>query len=228
MKTNMDEIKRIAKTLAYTTVNFDEQIPFIVHHPFFQTSVYTIGGEKFRMLDLTNCEERELAIKNVVKIIEKVKGISEFFMLVTKPYLPAFFKFTHKYMSEQDYAEFLSEMWTYVEFPNNDANISKLEFIKLFEKANKDFLMTKDELQYIEQMPEEITIYRGLNGKASVKALSWTTDISKAEWFANRFGGNGEVHSAKVNKRDILAYFTGRGESEVVVNFKKLREIQKI
>lgn len=75
-------------------------------------------------------------------------------------------------------------------------------------------------------MPEEITVYRGIRGRGSLKALSWTTDIEKAEWFAKRWDKNGKVYSVNVSKDDVLAVFSSRGESELVVDYTKLRNIK--
>ena len=58
-----------------------------------------------------------------------------------------------------------------------------------------------------------------------MKALSWTVDIKQAEWFAQRWGKNGKVYSATINREDVLAVFTSRGESELVVDYTKLRNI---
>lgn len=56
--------------------------------------------------------------------------------------------------------------------------------------------------------------------------MSWTTDIEKAEWFAKRWDKNSKVYSAKVSKDDVLALFSSRGESELVVDYMKLRNIK--
>ena len=74
----------------------------------------------------------------------------------------------------------------------------------------------------LEDLPETITVYRGLQRNASTEALSWTLDKNVAEWFANRFDNNGEVIKATINKKYIFAYINGRGEKEVVLDYKKL------
>ena len=75
-------------------------------------------------------------------------------------------------------------------------------------------------------LPKEITVYRGIRGRGRLEALSWTTDIEQAEWFAKRWDKNGKVYSAMVDKEDVLAVFASRGESELVVDFMKLRDIK--
>lgn len=104
--------------------------------------------------------------------------------------------------------------------------ITAPEFVKIFRRADKTLLMDEDEQKQYSALPKEITVYRGIRGRGSLKALSWTTDIKQAEWFAKRWDKNGKVHSATVDKEDVLAVFASRGESELVVDFMKLRDIK--
>jgi hypothetical protein len=60
--------------------------------------------------------------------------------------------------------------------------------------------------------------------------MSWSTDKTKAEWFAYRFssmdGRTPFLVEGQVQKTDILAYFTGRGESEVVALPEAVEDIK--
>lgn len=87
--------------------------------------------------------------------------------------------------------------------------------------------MEPDELSFYETLPDEIMIYRGISKRGSIKALSWTLDMHKAEWFSQRFGKKSRVYRAKIRREDVLAYFAGRGEYEVVVDYRKLYAIEK-
>jgi hypothetical protein len=130
-------------------------------------------------------------------------------------------------MSQKDFSEFLAEMWTMVEFPNCDHNITVLQFVQLFRKAKLEYMMSDEELTVYNSFPETITIYRGIGQNGKVRALSWSTDVNIAEWFSRRWSEDGIVMAAEIDKKDILAYFSGRGESEVVVDFKKLKNIRE-
>lgn len=80
-----------------------------------------------------------------------------------------------------------------------------------------ELIMDEDEMAAFNALPELITVYRGTQ-KGLPLGLSWTTDRERAEWFANRFGRDDPVVTeGTVNKGDVLAYFLGRGESEIVV-----------
>ena len=58
-----------------------------------------------------------------------------------------------------------------------------------------------------------------------MKGWSWTTDPDKAEWFARRFAVRGKecfVAEGTVSKQYVIAYFTGRNESEIVVDPRRV------
>jgi hypothetical protein len=61
-----------------------------------------------------------------------------------------------------------------------------------------------------------------------VKALSWTLDREVAQWFASRYGSQGTVYEAKIDKKHIHALFLGRNESEVIVDPKYLTDITRV
>ena len=87
--------------------------------------------------------------------------------------------------------------------------------------------MDADELRQLQELDETVTIYRGVTpyNQKNIKALSWTLDRDKAEWFAHRFGEDGTVYEAQIDKEHILALFTGRNEAEVIVDPRQLKEI---
>lgn len=80
--------------------------------------------------------------------------------------------------------------------------------------------MEDDEMETFKALPDTITVWRGVAHRESVEGMSWTVDKAKAEWFARRFaGGEGRTPllvEGTVSKRDVLAYFSNRGESEIV------------
>ena len=98
--------------------------------------------------------------------------------------------------------------------------------LQWFKKADKQYLMNEQEREILGEMSGEITIYRGSNEDEYYDDLSWTTNIDIARKFSRRFNDDGTVFSAKINKADILAYFDA--EEEVVVNYKKLKDIEII
>lgn len=67
----------------------------------------------------------------------------------------------------------------------------------------------------VHELPDSpFTIYRG--GEAN--SFSWTIDLETAKWFANRWKQSLPVWQATVTKADIIGYYDGRNEKEVIVN----------
>jgi len=99
-------------------------------------------------------------------------------------------------------------------------------FHKLNQTMVRDILNqpTPDEYQIQHAIPDItesdiITIYRGVTPESAPleRAYSWTLDKNVAQFFANRFGTEGEILTATVRVGDIKAYMSSRSESEVLV-----------
>ena len=226
MKTDMKKVNDIARCLLYLEPQFKEYM--IVSHPFFNNSIFPKKNINDGFYNLSNTLELNEARKIVEENIAKVDKYSTYLIMISKPYLAAFFKYTKDYVSEEDYNNFLSGMWMMVEFVNNDANISPNEFTKIFKKTKKELLMEEEELLAYNKLDDKLTVYRGVKPKSSTKALSWTTDINTAQWFADRWEKNGKVYKAQIDKKYVFAYFLGRGESEVVLDYHKLENVEEV
>ena len=226
-ETDLEAVKGVARNFVYLDVRISEKVGFICHHPYIgQIATVVNENGKLVLKDVRNEKDLEDIRQNIIKTIDTVTGYLQFIHIIRPPYLPAFFKFTRRFLNAYDYSSFLGSMWTIVEFPNVDDNITASEFVKIFRRADKALLMDEDEQKQYSALPEEITVYRGIRGRGSLKALSWTTDMAQAEWFAKRWDKNGKVYSATVDKEDVLAVFTSRGESELVVDFTELSDIK--
>lgn len=89
----------------------------------------------------------------------------------------------------------------------------------------REEMMTAEERHAAGAMPDPIPIYRGYTRTRSMKGWSWTTDPDKAEWFARRFAVKGRecfVAEGTVSKQYVIAFFTGRNESEIVVDPRRV------
>lgn len=84
-----------------------------------------------------------------------------------------------------------------------------------------DWMMDDEERATLAALPETVTVYRGYD-RTNKLGWSWTTDRDKAAWFARRFatvrGSRPRIATATVPRANVLAYFRGRGESEVFVD----------
>ena len=226
-ETDLEAVKGVARNFVYLDVRISEKVGFICHHPYIgQIATVVNENGKLVLKDVRNEKDLEDIRQNILKTIDAVTSYLQFIHIIRPPYLPAFFKFTRRFLNAYDYSSFLGSMWTIVEFPNVDDNITAPEFVKIFRRADRTLLMDEDEQKQYSDLPEEITVYRGIRGRGSLKALSWTTDVAQAEWFAKRWDKNGKVYSATVDKEDVLAVFASRGESELVVDYTELRDIK--
>lgn len=232
-ETNLEKVKKIAKQLVDLPIECDNRFG-IIHHPFISNRFVPKilepedVGKVIPYYDVYNEEDLNKVRSMLKKTIDTTKNYQHFVIIVNKPYLLTFFKYTKDFLSNEDYSKFLSTAWTYTEYPNNDANVSTRELIYYFKKADKNILMSKDELEAYNKLDSVIAVYRGVKPGAKVKALSWTTDKKVARWFADRYEKNGKVYMAVIDKKDVLAYFLNRNEYEVVVNYNKLKHIEEV
>lgn len=97
-------------------------------------------------------------------------------------------------------------------------------------RPHREETMTAKERRALKGMPDTLTIYRGFSGKGTLRGWSWTTDREKGEWFARRPPGplhpaptDPTLVEATVRKSDVIAYFAGRNESEIVVDPRKVK-----
>lgn len=229
-QTNMQEVKCVAKWLLFTDVHTTEYSPMIVHHPFASSGFMILPGTN-EILDITaSMESREKWRDYLGKKIDEAKSAYEIFLMLNKTYALTFIKYAKDGLSAAEFSEILADAWIKAEAPNMDVNVSKTELVGLFSQADKQSLMTESEQKRFADLTETVTVYRGVtsyNAK-NVRALSWTLDRSKAEWFAHRFGEDGKVYQAQIKKADILAIFTSRNESEVVLNPRKLQQLKAV
>ena len=143
---------------------------------------------------------------------------------ISKPYRVQFLDFIKDYISGEELGKLLSWVWTQTEFPNQYGTGMLME---LFKRADKDSLMDGGEKKILDGLPEVVEIYRGTQvKKAKIRGLSWTLSKAKAKWFADRWKTkSGKVYKATIARKDIYAYFDGRGEQEVVVNARRLKNV---
>lgn len=229
MKTDINAIRDICKCLLNLPVDKEEaENRFFLSHPYFETAVFHCFKNKkiYSSLDLTKESEYLQAVKYWEGRID-LMDLPLLFSTIRKQYRLLLFKLSADYLSEKDYGEFLHYVWTVSENPNDDVNVPKSEAIKLFQKADKKYLMEENDYKHYSSLPDIITIYRGVSPGRVKNGLSWTENFEKAEWFSKRFG-DGFILKGTAKKEDVLAYFNSRDEDEIVINPKRIKDIEKI
>jgi len=93
-------------------------------------------------------------------------------------------------------------------------------------RPHRGFLMTNDELRYLNARAKKVTLYRAMSvieKESGEFGVSWTLSRTVAEFYAYKYQGyelhqedEKFVHSITVEKEKLIAYFKGRKEKEVI------------
>ena len=230
IETNIEEIKKNCKVLLNMPLDPAEFNDVFLSHPNFESTIcaYKEEGGGLSLIDIREKENFDKLVSQWEGFIDKTDKVLGLFMGIRKPYMLFLFYVSENYLSEKDYADMLSFVWVDSENPNGDVNVPISQSAEFFKKANKKYLMEPEDYEHYVNLPDEFTVYRGV-AKGRVKdGLSWTENLEKARWFANRWQSNGYIQKATVNKKDVLAYFNTRDEDEIVVSPKDLQNIEVI
>lgn len=228
--TNLGEIKKLARMFVYLDIQDTEYSPLIVKHPFTDSGVvaYRTDDGGIAQADITaDTAALKLWQEEKIRQINEAPTPHEISFMVTKSYSLAFLKYAVPHLSRKDLSKMLADVWVRTESPNNDPNMSKNRLLSLFKKVEPQFLMDEDEYEEFQALEDTVTVYRGVtsHNAKNVKALSWTLNYDTADWFAHRFGEDGTVYEAQIDRRHIYAYFNRRNEHEVIVDPKYLMDI---
>nr|DAW02812.1 MAG TPA: hypothetical protein [Caudoviricetes sp.] len=84
--------------------------------------------------------------------------------------------------------------------------------LKAYEGLKQEDLMSKEEIDKLASLPDELTIYRGTDSSEYPPRISWSLLESKARTFEN-----GRMYKAIINKKDIFAYYSSNGDEEEII-----------
>jgi hypothetical protein len=167
-----------------------------------------------QMNALTN--KRYVEIKERVKQSLEEKDYKRYVWLHERPYRFNAFVEVKDNFSDEDYWETLADVWT----DSENIHQNQLRWKELFEsdRKNKQSFMSEDDLKFFNDLPEEITVYRGCTDGLNEEGFSYTTERDQAEWFANRFSkANPKVIERTIKKEEVFAYTNSRGENEIII-----------
>lgn len=182
----------------------------MVRHPF----CYSVPHSQ-QMNALTN--HRFRLMKEEIEDALAEEQFSRYIFLHERPYrLNAFLEVADKLPCDE-FSRLLASIYTDSEniWQNEDTWRGLLA-----RGIDQSVSMTDSEQQALAALPDEITVYRGYAERGTAEGFSWTTDYDKACWFAKRLAQAGDacfVAEATIPKNDVIWYFEGRGESEIVV-----------
>ena len=196
-ETDLLRVKLVAHTLLDVQIQETVLSPVIVSHPFTSSGISALRNEDGSL--------------SMVDLINNSDDCT---------------RWRRKVGEQIDSAENVHQIFVLL---NPDCNVSKRELVALFRSVPPEFLMDEEERAAHQALEDTVTVYRGVtpyNAK-NISALSWTLDRKTADWFAHRFGEEGTVYEAQIRKEHILALFTGRNESEVIVDPRHLEQIME-
>ena len=231
--TDLKSIKKIACELLKTPILKTDYSPMVVMHPFTNSGFVGYKND-FGKKELGNIVEdekaRSLWIEGLCKVINDCSSVYDVRLLVNKPYRLMFVDEIFDFLSPKDYATLLVFAYIGTENPLDDANMNKRKLISMFKKANKEFLMDKEDYARYSKLDEVVTIYRGVteDNKNNINALSWTLNYNTAKWFAERYGNERYIYRAQIDKNHIFAVNNRREEFEVIVDPKYLTNIELV
>lgn len=184
---------------------FDQNIEdyFFVDHPIFYTKFTIAENQQF---DVSIEEEREEYYKIYFKFLRKFSLEYIINTMIRTPYRIIFFiKFFNEIKNKEKIFE---DIYIGTEFTHRNYN----EMSAIYNCCNLN------NMNNIESDEEYITIYRGQNFKGYAKEnISWTLNLDVAKWFANRFGGEPVILTARIPKSLIWFYTDKRNEEEIVL-----------
>ena len=114
-------------------------------------------------------------------------------------------------VNEREIGLCLEEVWTDSENPSINLAVWKSLFSKYGHLS-----MNATDVKTFASLPDRVKIYRGTD-RPKQKGISWTRSHDIATWFAQRWGAKGKVLTRTVNKKKVVAYYSGRGEQEIII-----------
>ena len=206
---------------------------FLVYHPYYNSMFLSLYDKDTNTFEPINCFDEEKYprwIEFMEGRIKSLDNIYQIFMQMNSAYLMNFLRLTYQYFNNdyEELAKALRYCWSYQEFPNWTERGRSLQSVKKLFRITRKYFMEPEEQEYYDTLPEVVTVYRGQSHDGKYyNALSWTDDLEKATWFAKRFEG-GKLFKATIEKKYIFAFNNERGESELILDYTKLNELEEM
>jgi len=134
-------------------------------------------------------------------------------------YMSVFIKYMDSF-SDEEYWKKLAYVYILQDFMELPYEMFKTIFSA--NRSNRDKLMSNEDIKFLENLPETITIYRGgaTKEKNTGYGISWTLNKDIAQQFVNRkkvlANDEMEVLEITINKSKVVAYINERNEEEII------------
>lgn len=154
------------------------------------------------------------------------EDLDALFIHVDKPYRILALHAVHTEIFAENFWHLFHHWWTTVENPSEYIkyieemlchNTAGLQQDLHFDESRLNE-MHEEDLKAYNSLPDTFTVYRGCHG-FNEDGVSWSLDREVAEKFAINMAIDGKrmLLEGVVHKNDIVAYYTGRHEAEIVV-----------
>ena len=188
--TNLDKVKEVLRILLRIDPKPCEECFAICYHPFTNSS--HACDENRNMLNLLDPDDFQKWVELMDKAIDGVEDVFYATILINPAYLLVFLKYVKPYLSIEDFSKLLCHCWTTEEDPSQDKNVKLRTVVSWFKQAKKEYMMDENEMSYLNSLPDEVTVYRGVARHRARGGLSWTANLDTATWFAHRFDSSTE------------------------------------
>ena len=227
----LQRAKSLATTFLHIPMTSTAFSPVVVMHPFFE-SAFLHDKQGIFNAQIEEARYDKYLIHFRDNAINKREDLSDLLALIRKSYRLTYllYMMKEKIITKKECGNLLAEQWIIIENLSTDTNVRKGTVLSWIMVADKDKLMDKAELKKYNAFPEVLTVYRGCGTTKALKGMSWTLSEEKARWFADRFatGRGGVTYRAKIKKEDIVAYTNNRGEQEVIVDYRKIFDVERL
>ena len=225
METDVEAIRQSALALLNCKIEPNPTFPFLCNHPFTNAPFAALDN---KLLDLTKPTET-LRWRTAMRSVIQKKNAQGIFLLMNPPYRLFFLNLIRSVLSDNDFGELFRAFWPSVEQINGDKNLTRRSIIRLLQSVPKDCLMDKECFLAYQQLPQVFSVYRGVTpyNESRHRAISWTSDIDIAQWFATRYGEHGTIWRANVKKQWVLALLEGK-EHEILIDIPKGMPVMNI
>lgn len=167
------------------------------------------------------------AIENIgnIKYEKEIKEMaSEILMFCNSFNRFLFFHKMSKHLPPKVYWQLLADAYTV----SDDLYLHRHKIRRCFSSEHpfREYLMNKRERAFFEKLPDTVIIYRGMTVKeydSGKHGLSWTLSYKVAKFYRDMYRRNYStalepktIKELCINKSQIVAYFNGRKESEII------------
>lgn len=177
-------------------------------------TIYVPGSNPLNAMTNRTYHQRAAAAKRLLG----ERQWDHYMFMIEKPFLLDCFVEIEPGLPDEDYWRLLGSIWQRTEFIASDLTV----WSRLWrsDRKGREHAMDEGERKALAEMPDTLHIYRGIDRrtKKAKRRLAWTLDRKTAEWFSTRMEtGYSTVLSGHCQRSDVLAYFTGRNETEIVI-----------